>query len=143
MDPDALFVYGTLQFPEVLHALIDRVPAHTPAQAPGWRVTALPERVYPGLVPGQQTAAGYLLTGLSPEEWRVLDAFEDPVYELRRLHLTDNRHGWAYVCNPEADTLDEDWSLEIFTAQHLPAYVDRCAAWRQRHEARQNQEQAS
>lgn len=137
VSPEALFVYGSLQFPEVLLALIDRVPDHNPAQTHGWRITALPEQVYPGLVPGETTVSGYLLTGLAPEEWRVLDAFEGPLYELRRIDLLDGRHGWTYVCNPEADILDEDWSPEEFQARHLPAFIERCAAWRRRHEAEQ------
>jgi gamma-glutamylcyclotransferase (GGCT)/AIG2-like uncharacterized protein YtfP len=140
VDPEALFVYGSLQFPDVLFALIDRVPDHDPATVEGWRVAPLPERVYPGLVPDETTAHGYLLTGLTPEEWRVLDAFEDPVYGLKRLDLVDGRHGWAYVCNPEATVEPGTWSAEEFEQQHLPAYVERCAAWRQRHE---DAEQAS
>jgi gamma-glutamylcyclotransferase (GGCT)/AIG2-like uncharacterized protein YtfP len=143
VDPEALFVYGSLQFPEVLFTLIDRIPDHEPAAAHGWRVAALPERPYPGLVPGTGTATGYLLTGLTPEEWQVLDAFEDPVYELKRLDLIDGRHGWAYVCNPGAPVEPHDWSAEDFQTQHLPTYIDRCAAWRRRYEARQGQEQAS
>jgi gamma-glutamylcyclotransferase (GGCT)/AIG2-like uncharacterized protein YtfP len=134
VDPDALFVYGSLQFPDVLFTLLDRVPDHSPAAAEGWRVAALPERVYPGLVPGQGTAQGYLITGLTAGEWRVLDAFEDTVYELLRLDLIDGRHGWTYVCSPDAAVLPDDWSIEDFNDQHLPAYVERCAAWRQRYE---------
>ncbi|GLY74399.1 gamma-glutamylcyclotransferase family protein [Actinoallomurus iriomotensis] len=132
--PEALFVYGSLQFPDVLFALIDRVPDHEPAAAKGWRVATLPERVYPGLVSGEATARGFLLTGLAPEEWRVLDAFEDPVYELTRIDLIDGRHGWAYACNPDAEVGADDWSAEEFETRHLPAYVERCAAWRRRYE---------
>ncbi|SFP73655.1 Gamma-glutamyl cyclotransferase, AIG2-like [Actinomadura madurae] len=135
MDPEALFVYGSLQFPEVLFALIDRVPDHEPVAAEGWRVTTLPGRVYPGLVPARTTATGYLLTGLTPQEWQVLDAFEDPVYELVRVDLADGRHGWTYACNEGADVGPDDWSPEHFETQHLPAYVIRCEAWRRRYEA--------
>lgn len=136
MDPEALFVYGSLQFPDVLFALIDRVPDHEPVAADGWRVATLPERVYPALVAGTTTARGYLLTGLTPEEWRVLDTFEDPVYELTRVDLNDGRRGWAYVCTTESDVGPDDWSFENFEAHELPAYVERCAAWRQRYENR-------
>lgn len=136
VDREALFVYGSLQFPDVLLALIDRVPDHEPAAAEGWRVATLPERVYPALVSGQATARGFLLTGLTPEEWRLLDAFEGPIYELRRIDLTDGRHGWAYVYNTEAEVGADDWSPEEFETRHLPAYVKRCAAWRQRYENR-------
>ncbi|GLZ12392.1 hypothetical protein Acsp04_26270 [Actinomadura sp. NBRC 104425] len=140
VDPEALFVYGSLQFPEVLFALIDRVPDHNPAAAAGWRVATLPGEVYPGLVPGESIARGYLLTGLTADEWQLLDAFENPLYDLKRLDLVDGRHGWAYVCNPTAEVGDDDWSAERFQAQHLPAYIERCAAWRRRYE---QQEQAS
>src|SRR6266536_1417625 len=116
VDPEALFVYGSLQFPEVLFALIDRVPDHEPAAAEGWRVTTLPERVYPGLVPGTRTAHGYLLTGLTRKEWEVLDAFEDPVYELKRVDLTNGRHGWTYACNPGAEVGPDDWYAKDFEA---------------------------
>ncbi|MBW8487671.1 hypothetical protein [Actinomadura parmotrematis] len=75
MDPEALF---------------DRAPDHEPAAAEGRRVATLPGRVYPSLAPG------YFLTGLTPEEWRILEAFE---------------------------------------TQHLSTYVQRCTAWRQRHQA--------
>ncbi|WP_344586138.1 gamma-glutamylcyclotransferase family protein [Actinomadura vinacea] len=136
MDPEALFVYGSLQFPEVLFALIDRVPDHRLATAEGWRVAALPNEVYPGLVPGETIACGYLLTGLAPEEWRLLDAFENPLYELKRVELTDGAHGWAYACTPE-EVEPHDWSAEDFEAQHLPAYIERCTAWRRRYEARE------
>src|SRR3982074_2116547 len=85
VDPDALFVYGTLLFPEVLQALLDRVPELIPASVAGWRVVALPGRVYPGLVLDSETATGFLIIDLATSEWQILDAFEDEQYELRRL----------------------------------------------------------
>ncbi|MEO3785302.1 gamma-glutamylcyclotransferase family protein [Actinocorallia sp. B10E7] len=136
--PDTLFVYGSLQFPEVLFALFERVPPHAPAQAPGWKVTALPNRAYPGLVPALAAAAGHLLTDLGPHEWQLLDAFEDPVYDLCRLDLTGGRHGWAYVCTPGTEILAEAWSADEFARFHLRDYVDRCTAWRQRYTSRRH-----
>lgn len=97
-------------------------------------------RPYPGILPGGKTAHGYLLTGLSPQEWCLMDAFEDAVCELVRVDLTDGRHGWAYACNPGAEVGEDDWSAEEFEARELPAYVERCTAWRQRYE---NREQVS
>lgn len=132
-DPEALFVYGSLQFPEVLQALLGRVPDRTPATAKGWRVAALPDRVYPGLVRGEGIANGLLITGLTRDEWRIIDAFEDEVYELRRLDLTDDQHGWTYVCDDETAATPEDWSAEHFTTRHLATYIERCATWRQRY----------
>jgi gamma-glutamylcyclotransferase (GGCT)/AIG2-like uncharacterized protein YtfP len=136
VDPDALFVYGSLLFPEVLRALLDRVPDSTSATAIGWRVAALPGRVYPALVPGNRAVAGRLLTGLTANEWRIIDAFEDDVYELRRLTLADELHGWAYICQSEAGTTSDGWNADDFAAKHLVSYVANCVVWRKRYEKR-------
>lgn len=125
----SLFTYGTLLFPEVLEAIIGRVPQNQVASAAGWRVAALRNRVYPGLVEAAgEVAHGRLLTGLSDSEWRVLDGFEDPKYELRRISLTCGGAGLAYVWVDEAEACSTPWSASAFAEMHLPAYVERCAA---------------
>ncbi|MFD9483654.1 gamma-glutamylcyclotransferase family protein [Streptomyces sp. NPDC059991] len=128
--PDTLFVYGTLQFDEVLRALLGRVPATREARANGWRAAALEGRVYPGLIPSQQQAVtGLLLTDLNATEWRVLDNFEDDTYELQQLPLAAGGHGWAYVW-PGHEVLPLNWDASAFRSSHLAAYVARCAARR-------------
>ncbi len=125
--PDVLFVYGTLQFDAVLKALLGRVPASNPASAPEWRAAALEGRVYPGLVaaPGA-TAAGLLLTDLTDQEWRLLDAFEDDRYDLREVALSTGDRGLAYLW-PSGETRPENWDPAEFKELHLPAYAERCA----------------
>ncbi|WP_344863349.1 gamma-glutamylcyclotransferase family protein [Planomonospora alba] len=127
----ALFVYGTLMFPEVLRALLGRVPDSAPAEVAGWRAARLPGRVYPVLVPAPEgTARGLLITGLTAAEWRVLDEYEGPMYELRPVELTDARRGWAYVSADPAAASAEDWDAGRFVAEHLDAYLGECAGWR-------------
>jgi len=134
--PEALFVYGSLLFPEVMRVLLGRVPASVPASVAGWRVAALPGRVYPALVAGEAIAKGQLITDLTLSEWRLLDAFEDDIYELRRLTLTDGRHGWTYICADHTHAAPHDWDLDTFERNHLTDYLKRCAAWRHRYETR-------
>ncbi|WP_405177278.1 gamma-glutamylcyclotransferase [Nocardia sp. NBC_01377] len=123
-----LFVYGTLQFPEVLVELIGRSPAAEPAEIPGWRVAALPGRVYPGLVPDPEAVArGVILSGLDAGEWEVLDAFEDDEYELRSVR-SGSGQALAYVWT--ADVAAQDWQATEFAATHLAAFVTRCGQWR-------------
>jgi gamma-glutamylcyclotransferase (GGCT)/AIG2-like uncharacterized protein YtfP len=129
--PETLFVYGTLMFPEILRVLIGRVPESTTATAAGWRVAALPGRIYPALVPGDATAQGRLLTGIAPGEWQVIDAFEDPMYDLRRLTLTTGQKSWTYAATDPALALPYAWDMAAFTAQ-LPAYLTRIETWRAR-----------
>ncbi len=125
-------MYGSLRFPEVMRVLLDRVPAYTPAVASGWLVAALPGRPYPALVTASGDAAGLCVDDLSPAEWVVIDAFEDDVYDLRRLSLRDGSHAWAYVCADAAEVLPTAWSCREFSNDHLVAYVARCARWRAR-----------
>ncbi|MGW4251772.1 gamma-glutamylcyclotransferase family protein [Streptomyces californicus] len=126
-DAAALFAYGTLQFNDVLEALIGRVPQKVSASAPGWRAAALGGRVYPGLVaaPGS-VAPGVLFTDLSRREWTILDAFEDDRYDLREVTLTSGERGLAYVW-PDGEVLEGDWDAEQFRARHLGEYAARCA----------------
>jgi len=124
---DALFCYGTLQFDDVLKALLGRIPAMVPASAPGHRAAALAGRTYPGLVSSiDGSAAGVLLVDLRREEWEILDAFEDLRYELRELALSTGGSGWAYVWQG-SDVEDRDWDSEGFQARHLVQYAARCA----------------
>ncbi|MGW0249487.1 gamma-glutamylcyclotransferase family protein [Nocardia goodfellowii] len=127
-EGDTLFVYGTLQFPEVLTVLLGRCPELVPAELPGWRVAALPGRVYPGLVrePGA-LARGMLLCGLEPAEWLVLDSFEDDEYDLRPVVL-DGRAAWTYVWTAAASP--DHWYAAAFAATHLADFLPHCAQWR-------------
>jgi gamma-glutamylcyclotransferase (GGCT)/AIG2-like uncharacterized protein YtfP len=131
----ALFVYGSLRFPEVLRTLLDRVPPSTTATARGWRVAALRDHVHPVLVPAAGYANGLLLTGLTSTEWATLDAFENDLYHLHRLPLDKERSGWAYVCHDDADALPHDWDIAEFADRELAAYVKRCQEWRDWYES--------
>jgi gamma-glutamylcyclotransferase (GGCT)/AIG2-like uncharacterized protein YtfP len=142
-EPAALFVYGSLRFPEVLRMLLDRVPANRPAAVTGWRVAALRDHVYPALVPADTNATGQLLTDLSRAEWHVLDAFEDNLYDLACLTLDDGHHGWAYVSDANAVVLPADWNAAEFMNRELRAYVERCRRWRHWYEQQQPGEQVS
>lgn len=130
-DRDALFTYGTLMFPDVLTALLDRLPAQQPVSTRGWRAAALTGRVYPGLVAATGgTAEGQLVHDLSGEEWRLLDHFEDNTYELRPVALDDGRAGWAYVWPAEYDVDEQMWDARQFVRDHLSVYAARCQGWR-------------
>jgi gamma-glutamylcyclotransferase (GGCT)/AIG2-like uncharacterized protein YtfP len=137
-DPAPLFVFGSLLFPDVLRVLIDRDPHRVPTTITGWRAIALPERVYPGLIPDEAaTATGHLLDDLTAAEWETLDAFEADIYTLARVHLDHTRHAWAYACANAAEFLTAGpWSPDEFACGHLPAYLERCAAWRHGYESR-------
>ncbi len=127
-----LFVYGTLVLDEVVSTLIDRIPRYQDATAPGWRVVRLPQRVYPGLVPGHGEANGKVFTDLTDTEWATLDAFEDPAYTLStvRVQPPTETDTLAYIWPGEH--VDQPWSTADFSQDELADYLDRCRRWRQR-----------
>ncbi len=100
-----LFVYGTLQFPDVLEVLLGRIPQISAAVLVGWRAAALVRRTYPGLIPAATTVRGMLVTGLTDDEVVLLDEYESGPYDLRKLTLTDGRDAWAYVWTDASSVL--------------------------------------
>lgn len=121
--PPPLFVYGTLMFGDVLDALLDRVPASSPAQLPGWRAAALRGLPFPGLVeaPGS-TVTGRLLGDLTAAERQVVHEFEGDLYDLRPVVLEDGRAAATYVWRDSALVLPHDWDPAHFAAHHLATY---------------------
>lgn len=78
MAAASCFVYGSLLAPEVLLALLGRVPTHKPALLRGFRRYALRDRAYPGVVRVPEACVhGNVLLGLAPREAHLLDLFED------------------------------------------------------------------
>ncbi len=135
-SPPALFAYGTLQITAVLETLIGRIPSMTATSLAGWRVVRLRERPYPGLVRDTSRAAnGLLLSGLTAEEWSLLDRFEDSVYRLERVTTTDMTDAWVYAWPNEFE--DADWILGDFEQTELTSYLTRCASWLERDRNRQ------
>lgn len=124
-----LFVYGTLQFPEVLRVLLGRAPNSSATALAGWRAAALARRTYPGLVPASATVPGRLLTGLTAGELEVLDEYESGPYDVRKVTLTDGSPAWSYVWTDAKSVLASDWSASEFAAEHLASFVAQCRAW--------------
>jgi len=133
-----LFVYGTLLLDDVVNALLGRIPHYQHAIAPGWQVVCLPQKVYPGLVPGQGEAAGKVFTDLTDTEWATLDAFEDPAYTLAAVRVLLSTEiemdALSYVW--QGDHIDQPWSASNFGRDKLANYLNRCRNWRQGYEQR-------
>ena len=125
-----LFVYGTLQDPDVLAAALGRPAAASilhAARAPGYRAVAYPGRVYPALVPCAGTAAtGLLVEGLTPLDMAVLDAFEGDEYRRETMRVEAGGAmvtAQAYLPVVAVDADAPAWSLADWTARHKPAVI--------------------
>jgi gamma-glutamylcyclotransferase (GGCT)/AIG2-like uncharacterized protein YtfP len=130
------FVYGTLVLDDVVSTLIGRIPHYQDATTRGWRVVRLPQRVYPGLVPGQGEANGKVFTDLTDAEWTTLDAFEDPAYTLAAVRVLSPLETDALAYIWRGEHVDQPWSTADFGRDELAEYLNRCRRWRRRYEQR-------
>jgi hypothetical protein len=104
-----------------------------PASAKGWRVAEVAGLPYPGLVADDDIADDALITDLTADEWTLLDAFENPAYEVLSVDVEDDGQAYAYVCGGELQPLDSRWDRQQFESIELTSYLERCATWRQRY----------
>ncbi|MBL7496093.1 gamma-glutamylcyclotransferase [Frankia sp. CNm7] len=130
-----LFAYGTLMFEAVVEGLVGRRLPTAPAVAAGWRAARLPGRVYPGLVPAAGgRALGLVLSGLTPAEWSVLDAFEGDSYLLRTVAVEVSGAGPDPVRVPApvpgAGTGASGVGGPVLDAGERPASVALTYTWR-------------
>ena len=122
-----LFVYGTLRDPDILMGVLNRPLIATemlPAAAPGFAAVHYPRRVYPALVrtPGA-AAEGLVLTGLSPFELDLLDAFEGDEYRraIVPVMIAEELHeATAYLPAIPVPATALPWTLAAWQAAHKP-----------------------
>jgi len=127
--PLPLFVYGTLQDPDLLAGVLNRpLRGHAihPARAPGFRAVHYPGRIYPALVrvPGA-AAEGLLLTDLTAFERDLLDAFEGDEYRRDTIAtmLADEpelHEAFAYLPAIAVSPDAHGWSLSRWQEEHKP-----------------------
>lgn len=103
---NALFCYGTLCAPEIIRAVIGRVPPARLAVLPAFACYRVSGKTYPGVVADPTTRTeGLLYTGLTDAELKKLDAHEGGEY-LRRRHTVTTApdqqaaQAWVYVIHP-------------------------------------------
>ena len=110
---EALFAYGTLQYPDVQREQFGRLLGGSADVLSGFRLGRIPisdpevlrksgETHYPVLVPegeGSQRIAGTLYW-MTRQELEAADIYEAEDYERQRVTLESGRSAWVYVAAP-------------------------------------------
>lgn len=122
-----LAAYGTLQFPEILEALLGRVPEVEPVAIVDHEARRLPGVAYPGLVAVRSEACpAQLLVDLSIEEWGILDDYEDDFYELLPVVVQsqagEQSGALSYVV-PSSLASAAIWTPDWFLETHLETFL--------------------
>eukprot|EP00959_Pyramimonas_sp_CCMP1952_P151859 3177395-Pyramimonas_sp.AAC.2 len=128
------FVYGSLLAPEVLHALLGRVPKQSKASLKGYRRYSIKGRPYPGIRPDKPDSivCGEVLHDLTKDDQNILDEFEDIraglyVKTAASVVLQDTDEIFntdVYVFCSQSDVYGE-WDYESFRAEHLEVGLRR------------------
>ncbi|KAK0671238.1 hypothetical protein QBC41DRAFT_386770 [Cercophora samala] len=127
-----LFAYGTLTIDAVMHALLDRVPPSALTSAPGWRAAGLPDLPYPGLVAESTSdAPGRIYHDLTEPEWAILDAFENPKYDIARITLANGAEALVYVWPADPPVLTTTWTVDSIDTEGMEDYIAMCVEFRQ------------
>ncbi len=132
-----IFAYGTLGFPEIVHALTGRRFSSRPAVLEGFARYRVRGSSYPGIVPvpGARTA-GVLFAGVDLRSLALLDRFEGDLYERREVWVCAEAGpplaALTYVVVPRRrrGLGREPWDRDRFVVRHLAAYRVHCAQLR-------------
>jgi gamma-glutamylcyclotransferase (GGCT)/AIG2-like uncharacterized protein YtfP len=129
MPRHALFVYGTLLFPEIMRRVIGRALPSRPATLHGWARRGLRGERYPGVLPALgESVEGKLCLGVDGTTLRRLDVYEGEQFERRFVHVETARgRSGAFVYALAAAhrrAATEEWGVEAFERAEFARYLD-------------------
>ncbi|XP_039844709.1 AIG2-like protein D [Panicum virgatum] len=133
-DPAAaahsVFVYGSLMADEVVRAILKRVPPAAPALLPNYHRFNIKGRIYPAILPAEsKKVAGMVIMGVTDEELRLLDAFEDVEYTRTRVEISladpsEKMLADTYVWSDAEDpNLYGEWDFEEWKKLHMKDFL--------------------
>lgn len=132
-----IFVYGTLSFPDIFSALLGRDVAGQTARISGYRRIRVKDKVYPGLVASAKSEInGVFHTDITPDELKLIDAFEDDFYKrIDALVTTGNGRKYSagtYIIPAHnlSFTTTEIWNRDEFYRNHGRDYLGMVAKYR-------------
>jgi gamma-glutamylcyclotransferase (GGCT)/AIG2-like uncharacterized protein YtfP len=128
MATDRLFAYGTLRDPEVLTAVLGRLPElGPPGRLPGHVALTVVGQCYPVLVPRAGTATpGTLISGLSPADWQQLDRYEGPGYRRQSVRVAADGGivaAQAYFALRGLKAGPIPWDIDGWTRRHKQDFL--------------------
>ena len=125
-----LFCYGTLQVPQVIHAVTGRTYPGKPATLLGYAIYRVKNAEYPGIIQAaDRETKGIIYENVSEKDLRVLDLFEGDFYRRQLLDVFladgDTTSAWVYgIKDHHLDILtDECWKLEDFLDHGLESFM--------------------
>ena len=129
-----LFVYGTLEFPQVIKKLLGVTLVGEYAELPGYERFMLVNKNYPGIIRNSMARVdGILYEGVTAKQLAILDRYEDDFYERCRVVVeTVNAQSvaaWTYIIplRHKRTLSNKPWNRDDFMRTHLKRFLNvRC-----------------
>ncbi|ARU55700.1 hypothetical protein OLMES_1625 [Oleiphilus messinensis] len=128
------FVYGTLLIPDVIQAVLGRLPDAQPARLQGYGAYLLKGQVYPAIRKESplRNTSGLLYHGLCSAEWQRLDDYEGQWYQRKLITVLTGKPPLArtqactYILRTSFTRLltDRPWDLEHFKKIEQSRYLE-------------------
>lgn len=135
MESTRIFVYGTLQFPDIAAAVVGRRLRGRRARLPGFGRYQVRRAPYPGIVPQADThVRGLLYEDIDAAALERIDAFEGAMYRRERVTVEPEDGpeddvgplaAQTYVIRPRwrSALRNRDWDPEAFARDWHAAYL--------------------
>jgi len=127
-----LFAYGTLQLPDILHAVVGERWHGRAAVLDGYACYRIRGKPYPAIVVEPTgSVSGLLYSDVGAPELERLDRYEGELYERRTLGVrvdgTPLTAAVGYVLADRHRSLlsAQGWELAAFEREHLAEYLQR------------------
>lgn len=123
-----LFVYGTLQFPEILKRLTGKIFTMKPATLNGFKRCCVKGCDYPALIETKDAITnGIILENVDEKSLKAIDYFEGDEYEKTGVTVLVNGlevSAITYVWVAEKKRLEcTDWDRSFFESNFLIKYL--------------------
>lgn len=126
-----LFCYGTLMHPQIIDAVVGRLPQSKPTSLKGYQIYSLTSAPYPAIIKcDNATVEGVIYLDLSETEIHLLDRYEGNEYQREQSELVGGNGFWSacfYVYKPQykSHLASRGWDYAHFVQQHLSHYLQR------------------
>lgn len=121
-----LFVYGTLKYPEIIRALCNINPEYVEVKISNYKVVALKNKPYPGLITSSGSTAIGKLIDIDDNSYSIISKWEDIEYSPSEITVFVNNNeikALAFLHTIESEQLSTDWDEESFKKKYLETYV--------------------
>ncbi|KKN37443.1 hypothetical protein LCGC14_0763460 [marine sediment metagenome] len=131
------FNFGTMRDRQILELVLGHAAEDTQdAKLTGYRTARVKGKPYPALIKtddDSDVVSGLLVGGLSPEDLKRIEYYEEGLYGIKVLSVTikgKTVKAKVYADYKDLPVLkDNDWNFETFLKEEKPDYIKEVEEW--------------